>query len=118
MDPARNYVVNPLTGRLIKVGGPIYRRLVKQCKREETQELLSSNAMDISPQPQDGVQENKTNTDTKWCPFESTNLDTIAAAQFLEDHHDTLMGAFQNPDIDLEYVVKQLLSENKNVVKE
>jgi hypothetical protein len=118
MDPANNYVVNPLTGHLIKVGGPTYRRVVKQCKREETQELLSSNAMDVSPSHQEPSGENKRNMNTKWCPFESTNLDMVAATQFLEEHHDTLMGAFQNPDIDLEHVVKQLLSENKNVVKE
>jgi hypothetical protein len=91
MDPTSNYVVNPLTGRLIKVGGPTYRRLVKQCDREETQELLSSNAMDVSQPHQEPSVEDKTNMDTKWCPFESTNLDTVAAAQFLEDHHDTLM---------------------------
>ena len=48
IDPTRN----PLTGRTIKVGGPIYNKLVAACKQLNLQALPSSTPTSILPLPQ------------------------------------------------------------------
>ncbi len=47
LDPTRN----PLTGRTIKIGGPIYNKLVVACKKTNLQSLPSQNTTNVLPIP-------------------------------------------------------------------
>lgn len=111
------FVVNPLTGRLIKVGGRTYRNIMRQCVREEKHEQESTAeahiaatdsaddiCMNLEPSERSATMES----------HERVDLESMAST-ILNDHRDVLMAAYDNQTIDRTEFVNSLLRANNYV---